>query len=228
MCGRRAFTTPFIIFDQKIKEFIMRYEKIELEGYGEKFFLEAYVADRVGDFVRSAMLVIPGGGYGCVCSDREGEPIAQAFMPYGYNSFVLHYTVGKKPFPCQLIQASVAMRYIKEHASELCIDPARVFVSGYSAGGHLAASLGTMWHKDFITKETGMEYGINAPTGMMLIYPVISAELHGPSFNNLLMNDSPSENELKACSVENSVDDRLAPPLSCIPRTTRSLMYVIR
>lgn len=53
----------------------MLYEKIPIDGDA---YIEAYVADRVGNFLRNALLVIPGGGYSNVCSDREGEPIAQA------------------------------------------------------------------------------------------------------------------------------------------------------
>ena len=66
----------------------MIYEKIQLD---EEAYLEVFAAERVGDYVRKAILVIPGGGYACVCDNREGEPIALAFMPYGYNAFVLHY-----------------------------------------------------------------------------------------------------------------------------------------
>ena len=74
----------------------MRFEKIPLSNEDSEVYLETYVADPIGKFKRKAILVIPGGGYGGVCSDREGEPIAMAFMPYGYNAFVLHYTVGRK------------------------------------------------------------------------------------------------------------------------------------
>ena len=81
----------------------MRYERIPLSTEDENIFLEAYIAEPTNKFVRKAILVIPGGGYWTVCSDREGEPIAMAFMPYGYNAFVLHYTVNrKKPYPTQL------------------------------------------------------------------------------------------------------------------------------
>ena len=78
---------------------IVQYYKLNGQYIGE-VDMDAYIADRVGDFTRKAVLVIPGGGYNNVCSDREGEPIAMAFLPHGYNAFVLHYTVGrKKPFP---------------------------------------------------------------------------------------------------------------------------------
>ena len=89
-------------------------KKIQLSETDENVFLEACIADKVGDFVRKAILVIPGGGYGEICSEREGEPIGMAFMPYGYNYFVLHYSVNRvKKFPSQLIEAAMAIKHIK-------------------------------------------------------------------------------------------------------------------
>lgn len=111
----------------------------------ETAFITAYIAD-VKNPVRDAMLVIPGGGYGCVCSDREGEPIALAFVARGMNAFVLHYTVKPPHKYSALAEASLAVAHIKENAEEYSINPERVFVSGFSAGGHLAGSLGTLWH----------------------------------------------------------------------------------
>ena len=102
----------------------MIYKKIGLENCAADAFIEAFVAEKVGDFVRKAILVIPGGGYGNVCANREGEPIAHAFMAQGFNAFVLHYSVGEgKHFPIQLIEASAAVKHIKDHAQDYNIDP---------------------------------------------------------------------------------------------------------
>lgn len=189
----------------------MIYEKISIDDNDKNAFLEVYAADKVGDFVRNAILVIPGGGYGTVCSDREGEPIAQAFMPYGYNAFVLHYSVGDKPFPIQLIQASKAMKYIKDNAEKYNINPEKVFVVGFSAGGHLAATLGTMWDRKEIYEELDMPYGYNAPAGMMLIYPVISAKYHLLSFNALWREEKISDQQAYTSSIENNVSEKMSP-----------------
>ena len=191
----------------------MIYKKVQLDENDKDVFLEVYVADKVGDFVRNAILVIPGGGYGMVCSEREGEPVGMAFMPYGYNAFVLHYAVKKKPFPSHLIQASKAMKHIKDHAEEYNIDPDRVFVTGFSAGGHLAATLGTMWDRKEIYDEVDMPFGYNKPAGMMLIYPVISsAEFgHKGSFKNLLMDENPSDEKMAEVSIENCICEKSSP-----------------
>lgn len=190
----------------------MIFEQIVLEEGEDGAWLDAYVSDPIQDFTRKAILVIPGGGYGQVCSDREGEPIAQAFVPYGYNAFVLHYYVGRqKPFPIQLIQAAKAIKYIKDHAKEFGIDPDQIFVVGFSAGGHLAASTGILWKLPKIYEAVDMPYGYNKPTGMMLIYPVISTDFHMKSFERLLCSKEPSKTDLQRVSLEKNVDCDSAP-----------------
>ena len=139
----------------------MECEKIYLDTENTEVFLDCYIADSLNGYKRKAMLVIPGGGYGCICSDREGEPIAQAFIAKGYNAFILHYSVGgRRAFPAQLIEASMAIKHIRDNAENYGIDPKNVFVVGFSAGGHLAGCLATMWQKDDIYAELKMPFGI--------------------------------------------------------------------
>jgi len=186
----------------------MRFEKIMLDDEGA--YIDAYIADPTKRFTRKAILVIPGGGYGCVCSDREGEPIAHAFMPYGYNAFVLNYYTGKeKPFPIQLIQATKAIKYIRDNAEELGIDPQQLFVVGFSAGGHLAASTGVFWKMPEIYDAVEMPYEYNKPKGVMLIYPVICN--HRGSFKNLLAASEPSEEMIDRVSIDKHVDSDSVP-----------------
>ena len=189
-------------------------ERIMLGGADEEVYIDAYVADETKNFKRKALLVIPGGGYAAVCSHREGEPIAMAFMPYGYNAFVLHYTVGrKKPFPCQLIEAARAIKHIKDNAEKYGVDPDELFVVGFSAGGHLAASTGVLWKNDEIYKAVDMPYGYNKPKGIMTIYPVVSPKFknHITSFRNLWCTDTPTEEQLYAAAIEEHVDGDSAP-----------------
>ena len=183
----------------------MIYEKIYFDETDKNAYIEVFAPEKVGDFVRRALLVIPGGGYQNVCADREGEPIAMAFIPYGYCSFVLHYTVGEKPFPSHLVQTSRAVKYIKDNAEKYNVDPESVFAVGFSAGGHLAATLGAMWNLKEIYDGTGIEYGENKPKGVMLIYPVVSADYHGISFNNLWRTQEPTEEMKNASSVEKNI-----------------------
>jgi len=189
--------------------------KIPLDPNDSKIYLETFVSDTTPRYIRPAILVIPGGGYGKVCADREGEPIALAFVAKGYNAFVLHYSVARvRPYPAQLCEASMAMAHIRDNAAEYRIDPDRVYVTGFSAGGHLAGSLATMWHKQCVYDETGIEFGKNRPTGAMLVYPVVTA-LHDfghlGSFYNLLCTNTPTEEQLKEVSLEANVTENAAP-----------------
>ena len=194
----------------------MIFKRIQLDERAPEAYLDIYVADPTNHFIRKAILVSPGGGYGCICSDREGEPIAMAFMPYGYNAFVLHYSVKEngRYFPSQLIQASLAMKHIRDNAEEYGIDKDKVFAVGFSAGGHLCASLGTMWHKKEIYDAIDMPFGYNRPTGIMPIYPVINGTedwAHRGSFYNLLGTKEPTETQLIECSIEKNVDEHASP-----------------
>lgn len=184
----------------------MRYEKIELN---ENAYMTTYIADKIEKFTRKAILVIPGGGYAGIAS-REGEPIALAFMAHGYNAFVLNYSIKVKPFPQQLIEASLAMKHIRDNAEEYNIDPDNVFAVGFSAGGHLAGALGTMWHRKEIYDAIDMPYGYNKPNGMMLIYSVINPDNHYPSFENMFMGDV-TDKKLEEFSIDRAVDKNTVP-----------------
>lgn len=115
--------------------------------------------------VRPAVLVLPGGGYS-FCSDREAEPIALAYLAEGFNAFVLRYATGPDaPWATSFADGRAGLAWLRQHASELDIDPARIAAVGFSAGGHLAASLGTA--------------GDDRPDALVLGYPVTLGEF-GP------------------------------------------------
>lgn len=192
----------------------MIYTKIPLDENDENVFLECYIADKIGDYVRYAMLVIPGGGYSQICSDREGEPIAMAFMPHGFNAFVLHYSVKEKAkFPRPLIEASKAVKHIKDNSEKYNIDPDKVFAVGFSAGGHLTASLGTLWHMKEIYDAVPMEYGYNKPAGVIPVYPVITCfeSAHEGSAKNICGCENPNTEQRKKYSLELCVDEKTCP-----------------
>ena len=187
---------------------MMKFERIELS---DGAYMEAYIADPVRCFTRRALLVIPGGGYGCVCSEREGEPIAMAFLPHGYNTFVLHYTVGrKKPFPTQLTEACRAIAYIKANADAWGLDAEEVFVVGFSAGGHLAASTAVYWKHPSVA-AAGIDPQAARPTGVMLIYPVINGESHMGSMQNLFCTDTPTKEQQDTGALERHVEADSSP-----------------
>lgn len=183
--------------------------------------LTSYIAGTAEDmkfnYKRKAILICPGGAYS-FCSNREGEPIATSFLAAGYNAFVLDYSVknrnekGKK-FPGQLIEAALAMKFIKDNAEKFNIDPDYVFVTGYSAGGHLAASLGILYNSEYVTSAIDMPENYARPAGMVLAYPVISSGeyAHRGSIDNILHDEREDSVALAKVSLENRVDENTVP-----------------
>ena len=188
----------------------MTYEEIRLGiGNAELHIYKPDICDG-----REAMLVIPGGGYGTVCTDREGEPIAMAYLSRGFTAFVLHYSVGKDaPVNVPLAEASAAVAHIRSNADKYCIDADKIYAVGFSAGGHLCGSLATLWHREEIMEKAGVRYGDNRPDGVVLCYPVITGgeKAHKGSFYNLIGTNAPTEAQLDHYSLEKHVDDRSAP-----------------
>lgn len=193
----------------------MIYKRIYLIDNNTDVYLDVYCRDKNQYFNSKAILIIPGGGYSSVVSAKEGEPVALSFLAYGFCSFVLNYSVGmQNSFPSQLIEASLAIKHIKDHADEYGIDPEKVFVAGFSAGGHLAGSLGILWHMPEIYQQIDMPYGYNKPTGMMLIYPVVSGikeYSHKSSHCYLWGQNVPTDEMLEKSSLELHVDEKSAP-----------------
>lgn len=162
---------------------------------------------------RPAMVILPGGGYTGLAS-RENEPISKTFLNAGFQTFVLMYSIGENAlFPNPLVDVSRAIVYIREHAEKYAVDPERIFVVGFSAGGHLAGAIGTLWHKEYAKASETMAYGANRPTGVILSYPVISAGsyAHRYSFDHILGTTTPTEAENEAYSLELQVDERTVP-----------------
>lgn len=191
-------------------------KKIPLREDAPDICLTTYINDIKGN-ARDTMLVIPGGGYTNVCLDREGEMVALAYLAKGYNAFVLNYSVKENAkFPRSLCDASLGMSYIRAHAEEYNVNPDRIFVVGFSAGGHLAGSLGLMWDLPEIYEVTGIPFGSNRPNGMVLGYPVVSGKRfasHAGSFQRLHGKSDPSDEELELYSLENHVNPETATPM---------------
>ena len=183
----------------------------------KRAYLDTYVSEFRNDRRRDAMLVIPGGGYHHVCSDREGEQIAIAYAARGFNSFVLTYRVAEPEdtYPAQLIDACRAVLHIKANADKYFINPERIFAVGFSAGGHLAGSLGVLVKDKEILDTLGASACDLKIRGMVLGYPVVSAltETHFGSFERLAgkPHTDISEELKKKLSLEEHVDENSPP-----------------
>lgn len=193
----------------------MRHERIYLNETDKRVYIDTYISDLPK--VRDALLVIPGGGYGHVCTDREGEPVALDFFAKGYNCFVLNYRCGtpEDVYPVQVTDAGSAMIYIKEHAEEFKINPERVFAVGFSAGGHLCGSLATMYEYPEVIAVFGSKSEMIRPTAVVLSYPVTTANAntHSGTFKNLLGKplDEYTEEEKNKFSIDSAVTSASSP-----------------
>ncbi|MBR0443474.1 MAG: alpha/beta hydrolase [Clostridia bacterium] len=162
---------------------------------------------------RRAMIVCPGGGYAHL-STREDEPIALTWANAGFQTFILHYGINEnaKNFG-PLVEACLAIRYVREHAEAWNIDPDRIFITGFSAGGHLAASAGTLWDHEAVRAAFGdVPTRMGRPDGTVLCYHVISSGefAHRGSMYHLTRQDATDE-EQAPYSLENFVDADTAP-----------------
>jgi acetyl esterase/lipase len=124
----------------------------------------------------TAVIIFPGGGYHTLVLKREGSDVARSFNKLGVAAFVVKYRLpderimlDKSIGPLQ--DAQQAIKTVRERAKEWNIDPDKIGVMGFSAGGHLAASAGTHFEKDYIPNVEGTKL---RPDFMLLVYPVIS------------------------------------------------------
>ena len=165
----------------------MLHERIKLRN-NDDVYLETYIIDDPLERNRKRPLVVvcPGGGYEG-CSEREAEPIALAFNSAGFHAVVVYYSL-KQLFPEALKDLSDSVCVVRDNAEKWRVDTDKVIVCGFSAGGHLAASLGVFWNSEMEIKRADNK---NKPNGMILAYPVItSGEYRNVgSIENITRND---------------------------------------
>ena len=125
---------------------------------------------------RSAVIICPGGGYSVLAIDHEGDDVAKALNAMGIAAFVLKYRIPdakcmEHPENVPLMDAQRALKIVRDSASKYNIDPSKIGVMGFSAGGHLASSLGTHFNEKILTNAGNTSL---RPDFMVLLYPVIS------------------------------------------------------
>ncbi|OJW17589.1 alpha/beta hydrolase [Mucilaginibacter sp. 44-25] len=156
----------------------------------------------------TAVVVCPGGGYAGLASAHEGMAIAQAFNKIGVTAFVLKYRLpndsimtNKSIGPLQ--DAQRAIQIVRQNAARWNINPNRIGIIGFSAGGHLASTAGTHFDKPVIDNKDNISV---RPDFMMLIYPVITfgEKTHAGSRENLI-GKNPSQQQLDLYSNEKQV-----------------------
>lgn len=199
--------------------------KIDLYAYfnvprphqNAKGYIDAYIIERSNEFtekrLRPAMIVFPGGGY-WMRSDREKEPIALAYLNQGFDAFTVEYSVGSEcedaHFPIMLIEACMAVAFVKENAERYNIIKDKIAIIGFSAGGHLAGSCATMYDDKVVLDALKEKASLARPDVAVLSYPVVtfSKATHGGTRDWATGKNPDLYEEL---SVENRVTETTPP-----------------
>ncbi|GAB3911203.1 hypothetical protein GCM10028803_52030 [Larkinella knui] len=163
----------------------------------------------------TAVIVCPGGGYGGLVMKREGFDVAEAFNKLGVAAFVLKYRLPSEktmidPSIGPLQDAQQAIKTIRQRAKEWGVDPKKIGIMGFSAGGHLASTAGTHFNQAVLENKEAVSV---RPDFMVLIYPVITFTdqvAHGGTRKNLL-GTSPKPEQIALYSNELQVD-KTTPP----------------
>ncbi len=178
-------------------------------GDEDKPAIQAYPVKGDG---RGAVIVCPGGGYGGR-ADHEGEPIALWLNSIGIHAFVLRYRVAPYQYPSALLDVQRAIRYVKHRAEEWKINENKIGVLGFSAGGHLTASSGTLFDEGNPSSLDPIDRLSCRPDAIVLCYPVITMKppyYHEGSMNNLL-GSKPTSEQIEHLCLENQVTAQTPP-----------------
>lgn len=164
---------------------------------------------------RVAVIICPGGGYGILAASHEGSDVAKAFNSWGITAFVLKYRlpddsfmINKETGPLQ--DAQRALQLVRQNAKQWDLDPGKIGIMGFSAGGHLAATASTHFNKPAIDNPDNISL---RPDFSLLIYPVISftdSLTHMGSRNNLIGKNASPE-KIKEYSNELLVNEQSPP-----------------
>lgn len=159
-----------------------------------------------------AVIVFPGGGYNHLAA-HEAEPIAQWLNAAGFSAFVLRYRVAPYQHSLPWQDASRAIRTVRARAAEWKVQPDKIGVLGFSAGGHLAATVSTHYDAGDSAASDPIERASSRPDAAVLCYAVTTFDeryYHGGS-RNCLFGENPDPNLLLAFSAENQATPQTPP-----------------
>jgi len=163
----------------------------------------------------AAVVILPGGGYGSLALGHEGQQVGEFFRSRGVAGFVVRYRLGTHGYrhPTMMHDAQRAVRYVRHRAGELGLSPDRIGLMGFSAGGHLASTVGTHFDAGDSSAADPIDRVSCRPDFLILAYPVISLTApftHKGSIKNLL-GDNPDPALLHDLSNDQQVTKQTPP-----------------
>ncbi len=197
--------------EERIEKDIVRYAKVQ------KPEIDVYLPSKK-NATGEAVVICPGGGYQILAWDWEGLDIASWLNSHGIAAIVLKYRLPlaksnivrhKSP----LLDAQRAIRYVRYHALEWNIDPSRIGIMGFSAGGHLASTAGTHYDLGNPDASDSVERMSSRPDFMILMYPVItfSEDVMHSGSREALLGEDPSDELVRFFSGELNVTEDTPP-----------------
>jgi acetyl esterase/lipase len=165
----------------------------------------------VTDKKTGAVIVLPGGGYEELM-EHEGPQIAKWLQSKGISAFVLNYRVKPYRHPASLLDVQRAIKYLRANADAIGIDKTKIAVLGFSSGGHLAATVATLYDKGIPNSESLIECQSSRPDAAVVCYgPISIVDLNLQMINLLGDRENQSEDERLLLSVEKNVTEDTPP-----------------
>lgn len=183
-------------------------------GKGDSDVPKLYVYPAVGAGVHSAVIVMPGGGYRSLSTEKEGGEEARWLSARGVTAFVLEYRLGPRyGFPSPMLDGARAVRYVRSHAAELSVAENKIGLWGFSAGGHLAAYLATTHDNGDANAADPVDRVSDRPDFAVLSYARLSLDPAIPRKTSLeaLIGEHPTQAMLDTISIERHVTRDTAP-----------------
>ena len=164
----------------------------KLENGGQKPSLATYLLENYDTLdpnrTRPLVIICPGGGYDHL-SAREAEAIAICCNAMGFQATILSYSLAPMEFPAAACDLAQAVQYARSHAGEWHVDSQKIIACGFSAGGHVCATLGCYWNTPLFAEYLPYKPQEIKPNALILSYPVITADeqfCHKKSINLVL------------------------------------------
>jgi acetyl esterase/lipase len=168
----------------------MQYLTLEVTGSHAAASLTLYLLDNYLEVdprrTRPIVVICPGGAYRFV-SERESEAVAVQMNAMGCHAAILRYSCAPEHYPESLLQLARSVALIRDRAKGWNVNPEEIYVLGFSAGGHLAASLGVFWNREDLSAALERESSAFRPNRLILCYPVINTGsfAHTESIENI-------------------------------------------